>query len=84
MHSLKSEVKVMDSYNVQLHWDDEAKVWWADSEDIPGLILESDTADELIKRMVNAAPEMIELNNVDRRKKMHFIFSSRDEDVTFD
>lgn len=74
----------MDSYNVQLHWDDEAKVWWADSEDIPGLILESDTADELIKRMVEAAPEMIDLNNVDRRKKMHFVFSTRDEDVTFD
>ena len=31
----------MEGYNVQLVWDDEAKVWMATSKDIPGLILEA-------------------------------------------
>ena len=30
----------MEGYKIQLVWDDEAKVWMATSDDIPGLILE--------------------------------------------
>ncbi len=73
----------MDSYNVQLHWDDEAKVWWADSDDIPGLILEDETADKLIERLIIAAPEMIELNEIEKRPKLNFI-CTRQEEIIFD
>ena len=71
----------MDSYIVQLHWDDEAKVWWADSEDIPGLILEDETADKLIERLIIAAPEMIELNEIEKRPKLNFICTKQAEMV---
>ena len=43
-------------------WDDEAAVWIATSDDIPGLVLESGSFDALIERVKYAAPELIELN----------------------
>ncbi len=73
----------MDSYNVQLHWDDEAKVWWADSEDIPGLIVEGDDVDELVKEACLAASLLIDMNNVERRNKLNFIYT-RQAEVVFD
>lgn len=72
-----------DSYNVQIHWDEEAKVWWGDSDDIHGLILEGDTAEELIQKMLVAAPEMIELNEIEKCDKINFILS-RQEKVVYD
>ncbi|MBQ7476061.1 MAG: DUF1902 domain-containing protein [Selenomonadaceae bacterium] len=72
-----------DSYNVQIHWDEEAKVWWGDSDDIHGLILEGDTAEELIQKMLVAAPEMIELNEIEKCDRINFILS-RQEKVVYD
>ena len=43
-----------------------------DSEDIPGLILEEESADKLIQRVMLAAPEIIELNGVKRRQDFYF------------
>ena len=62
----------MNGYNVQITWDDEAEVWMATSDDIPGLILESESADKLIQRVLIAAPEIIELNGVDKRQDFYF------------
>ena len=59
-------VIIMGGYNIQLTWDDEAKVWMATSEDIPGLILEDDSSGKLIQRVMLAAPEIIELNSTER------------------
>lgn len=49
-------------YKVNFTWDDEADVWIAQSDDIPGLVLESGSLDALIERVRFAAPELIELN----------------------
>ena len=38
-------------YTVNLSWDNEADVWVAQSDDIPGLILESGSFDALIERV---------------------------------
>ncbi len=62
----------MNSYNIQLDWDDEAEVWMATSEDIPGLILEDKSADKLIQRVLLAAQEIIELNGVEKRQDFYF------------
>lgn len=62
----------MKGYNIQLVWDDEAEVWMATSDDIPGLILEDDSADKLIQRVILAAPEIIELNGVEKRQDIYF------------
>jgi hypothetical protein len=47
---------------IKLHWDDESCRWHCESEDIPGLLLESNSCDALIERVRLAAPEMLELN----------------------
>lgn len=50
------------NYIVDLIWDDEAQVWVATSEDIPGLVLESGSFDALLERIRFAVPELLELN----------------------
>lgn len=50
------------NYIVHLNWDDEACVWIATSDDIPGLVLESGSFDALLERVRFAAPELLELN----------------------
>jgi predicted RNase H-like HicB family nuclease len=52
----------MNEYTVLLTWDNEARVWIAESDDIPGLILESESMDALIERVKNAGPELLELS----------------------
>ena len=47
---------------VKLIWDDESCKWHCESDDIPGLLLESNSCDALIERIRMAAPEMLELN----------------------
>jgi hypothetical protein len=48
---------------VHLAYDDEAAVWYVAKSDIPGLSLEAPTPSELLSRVVEAAPELIELNS---------------------
>ena len=62
----------MEGYNIQLGWDNEAEVWIATSDESPGLILEYESADRLIQRVILAAPELIELNSMERRQDIYF------------
>ena len=57
----RSEQEVV-SYRIDLPWDGEANVWIATSDDVPGLVLESDSVDALIEKLKYAIPELIELN----------------------
>ena len=50
------------SYRIKFLWDDEAAVWVATSQDVPGLVLESGSFDALLERVRYAVPELIELN----------------------
>lgn len=43
-------------------WDDEAGVWVATSDDIPGLVTEAVSLDELLSRVLAIAPELLEDN----------------------
>lgn len=47
---------------IKLTWDAEACVWIAESDDVPGLVLESGSFDALIERVRFTAPELLELN----------------------
>lgn len=51
-------------YIINLTWDNEASVWIATSDDIPGLVLESGSFDALLERTRFAIPELLELNTV--------------------
>ena len=52
---------LMDEYEILLVWDDEARVWVAENDDIP-VALESDSLDALIEQVRIAVPELLELN----------------------
>ena len=49
-------------YVIDTVWDDEAAVWIATSDDIPGLVLESGSLDALFERVRTAIPELLTLN----------------------
>jgi len=49
---------------VDIHWDDEARVWYAVCDSIP-LALESESLDKLIERVKIAAPELLVENGED-------------------
>ena len=49
-------------YTINLIWDNDASVWVATSEDVPGLTLESGSFDALIERIRFAVPELLDLN----------------------
>lgn len=48
---------------VTAQWDDEAKVYVATSEDIPGLVTEAPTLDALQERVLALVPELLEENS---------------------
>lgn len=47
---------------VSAQWDEEAGVWVATSDDIPGLVTEAKTIDDLVERVKAVSPELIEDN----------------------
>jgi predicted RNase H-like HicB family nuclease len=49
---------------VNAEWDAEANVWVATSDDVPGLITEADTLEELQKKLVVMIPELLEANGI--------------------
>ena len=52
------------NFLVTAQWDDEAGVWVATSDDIVGLATEAPTLDELFRRVVAVAPELLADNHV--------------------
>lgn len=48
--------------DVVAEWDDEARVWVATSEDIPGLVTEAETQQQLVDRLRSLVPELLKLN----------------------
>ena len=63
------------NYRIDIIWDDEALVWVATSEDVPGLVLESGSVDGLIERVKIAAPKLLELNHKNKDGVLDFHIS---------
>jgi len=55
----------MIEITVMFSWDEEASVWIAESQDLPGLILESGSFDALVERVKYAIPDLIEQDKMD-------------------
>ena len=62
-------------YVVKFTWDNEAGVWIATSDDIPGLVLESGSFDALLERTRFAVPDLLELNS-DNNAPLSLTFKS--------
>jgi len=57
---------------IQMTWDPDACVWVAESEDVPGLVLESGSFDALLERVRFAVPELLALNHVTTPLTLNF------------
>ena len=49
-------------YFVRAEWDDEAGVWVATSDDVPGLVTEAQTLEALDAKLKSMVPELLEAN----------------------
>ncbi|MDE6566918.1 MAG: DUF1902 domain-containing protein [Lachnospiraceae bacterium] len=49
-------------YIIRFTWDNDANVWIATSDDVPGLVLESGSFDALLERTRMTVPELLALN----------------------
>lgn len=54
----------MMTFHVEAHWDPEAKVWFATSDDILGLATEAPTFEALSAKLQIMIPEMLEANRL--------------------
>ena len=54
----------MGPYHVTAEWDDEAKVWVASSDDVPGLATGAETFEGLIERLKIVIPELLVENGL--------------------
>lgn len=67
-------------YFIRAEWDEEANVWVASSEDVPGLATESETLEKLIQKLKIMIPELLEANGEDVGLETSFeVFSRRFE-----
>lgn len=55
-------------YTVTFSYDEESNVWIANSDDIIGLVLESESYDALLKKVKDAIPELLEINGQPQAK----------------
>jgi Domain of unknown function (DUF1902) len=51
-------------FKIQAFWDNEAEVWVATSEDVPGLVTEASSIENLTQKLREMIPELIVLNGV--------------------
>ncbi|MDA8347970.1 MAG: DUF1902 domain-containing protein [Pseudomonadota bacterium] len=49
-------------YTVTCQWDDEAGIWYVSESDVPGLITEAATVEEMGSKLQRMIPELLELN----------------------
>jgi len=47
---------------IRATWDDDAKVRVAESDDVPGLVIEAASLDALMAKLRDLIPELLELN----------------------
>ena len=63
---------------IKFHWDSEAAVWIATSDDVPGLVLESGSFDALVERVKAAVPELISLNGKAANFRLSYVTERED------
>lgn len=67
-------------YIIRVSWDEESKTWMGFNDEIP-LAFDADTIEDLMKKVQNAAPEIIELNHLEKAASFYYIAERRQEAV---
>lgn len=64
-------------YFIRAEWDDEAAVWVASSDDVPGLATEEETLEGLVAKLAVMVPELLEANAMEAWDDTPFELFSR-------
>ncbi|WP_435547561.1 DUF1902 domain-containing protein [Desulfobacterium sp. N47] len=62
---------------VRAEWDEEARVWVATSDDVPGLATEEDNLEALIEKLKTLIPELLDANGIVRGYEVPFEILTR-------
>ena len=70
-------------YEIRAQWDGEAGVWVAESDDVPGLVVEADSPKVLVQKLRTLIPELLELNDAVRGRtaSFHVLYQHEDSGV---
>jgi predicted RNase H-like HicB family nuclease len=60
------------TFVVHAHWDEDAAVWVAESDDVPGLATEADTTEALFRKLEVVIPELLEANGLSAPEPVPF------------
>lgn len=74
------------TYEIKAHWDEEAQVWIAESDDVPGLVTEAETFEMLVQKLKVLIPELLALNGIapNTEEVPFHIVGDRTEKATLD
>ncbi len=67
---------------IRAEWDDDAQVWVASSDDVPGLATEEKTLEGLIRKLKTMIPELLEANGLETGDEMPFELFTRRFEIT--
>ena len=73
---------VENPIQVRAFWDEEAKVWVAESDDVPGLVTEAESVDQLVEKLKILIPELLLANGIPRTGEIPFRLVSEIEVVS--
>jgi len=62
---------------VRAEWDEEANVWVATSDDVPGLATEGETLEGLVEKLRIMIPELLDANGYDQEHEVPFEILTR-------
>ena len=62
---------------VRAEWDEEACVWVATSDDVPGLATEGNNLEDLIEKLKVMIPELLDANGIRREYEVPFEILTR-------
>lgn len=68
---------------VRAEWDEEASVWVATSDDVPGLATEASTLEDLIEKLKGIIPELLDANETPGDNEVPFELLTRRFEKTY-
>ena len=60
---------------IKIIWDDESNSWYSETDDVPGMALDSNSFDALLEKVQLIAPDMLEAN-CNYVGPIHFTFTA--------
>jgi predicted RNase H-like HicB family nuclease len=74
---MRGDIMVQKPLFIRVEWDEEALVWVATSDDVPGLATEESSIERLIEKLKIIIPELLEANGIAQEYEIPFEIITR-------